>query len=741
MSSTNVTTADPFAASVYHILSRLYEPVAHLRISTKLVAGFSAIATTACLVGVTGLYSIDKINGTLNNITDIAAPTVETSDDLIALIFEANKVAEEIIADEDISEIDLLISELKVLNTEFERTYVELQELVTDESLLDELETARNEQTEFVEHTGQMITAHRSALELEQKSFRFLEAFDEVGSTLTLALDEFAEENETEMAKAEEEGDALTRSGADAAAVNGVLGQLFDQDYPVVEAALKLQRLIIEMQDTAGEYLAEQRPDRLEPVESDFLSLHAAVRPHLEVLENLAETDEDRSDTERLKATLRIWVSIAYGAGQLFETHRARLETATLADELAERLELDADNAVAALDQVAETADAISDGADEAAAHAVTQANTTIFILLVLALLGSLALLGLIVVTVVHPITNLTGAMVSLSEDYGPAMAPMQQSGDEVGRLRAAFDYLENQVQQRTADLQQRTSELDSANRHLEEELLRRQVLEQQLVHAQKLEGLGTLAGGIAHDFNNMLYVILGCAKIALGDLPEGNKVRDLILKIDTAAQRSKSIVNQVLFFSRQEIPNREPLNLAGVVRESVTLLRAGLPSSIILEVDIDDACGIVLADETQIQQLVVNLTTNAFQSHEDGKGKIELSIGRTDVDSAFAGKHLGLRAAPYVRLVVSDQGCGIPEDNLSKIYDPFFTTKPVGEGTGLGLAVVHGIVVSHDGVVVISTEVGKGTAFEVFLPIWDGNPPELQGGPGVHDNPSITET
>ena len=688
-----------------------------LRISTKLVAGFATISLIAVLVGVAGLYFIDKINSTLNNITDVAAPTVETSDDLIMIMFEATKVAKEIIAEENPEDIDELVKKLEALNGEFVDTYKELQGLVSDESLLDELETARNEQAQFVIHANRMIVSHRRELSLDRASLDLLSAFDAAGGELTAVLDEFAVENEAQMARAEEEGDRLQAIGAKGDDVNRVLGNLFDRDYPVVEAALKLQRLIIEMQDTAGEYIAEAAPENLKSIEDEFLALFGAVQPHLDVLRTLAETPEDRVDAANLSDMLEKWAALADGANQLFDVHRQMLEAELLADELTERFEADADNVVAALDQVAEAADAISDGADDAAAGAVEQANTAIFLLLVLALIGSVMLLALIVLTVVRPIKKLTGAMASLSAEYGQSITPDDQRGDEVRQLRAAFDHLIHQVQQRTDQLQERSKELDGANQDLERELDRRRSLEEQLVHAQKLDGLGTLAGGIAHDFNNMLYVILGCSEIALNNLRADDETRQLVLKIDKAARRSKSIVRQILFFSRQHPPNRKPLDVGQSVVESATLLRAGLPTSMILEVDVDDECGTVLADESQIQQLTVNLVTNASQAYADRKGTVRLSARRVEVEPAFAARHLGLVPGPYVCLTVADEGEGIAPDILPKIYDPFFTTKPVGEGTGLGLAVVHGIVAAHDGVIDVSTDVGRGTTVNVYLP------------------------
>ena len=692
-------------------------PLEGLSISTKLVAGFLTVSVIAVLIGFSGLYFIDRINNTLNNITDVAAPTVETSDDLIVNILEATNIGRKIIVENRKADFAPLIRAFESLNDAFASSFLDLQDLVKDETLLDELQVAKREQSQFVDHALAMITAHEHELDQKAKSADMLVRFDAAGAELMRALDTLADENEREMAKAEEEGDDLEKSGASGALINGVLGHLFDRDYPVVESALKLQRLIMEMRGIAGEFLADGVAANLPEKETAFRTLYEKALPHLDVLHDLTESNEDRTAVASFETMFTNWTDAAEGPGNLFATHHQMLEARLSAGQMAERMEINADNAAQALNRVAAVAAGISEGADEAAASAVGQASRAILILLVLALFGSMGLLWLVVATVVRPIRNLTEIMHSLGDSYGQPLSATGPAGDEVTQLRFAFNSLEAKVRQRTAELQQRSLELKQANTDLGHELAMRQGLERQLVHAQKLESLGTLAGGIAHDFNNMLYVILGCAKLALDALPKEDSTVPLIEQINQAAQRSSLIVNQILFFSRQEVPDRHPVDVADILRESVLLLRAGLLSSTDLNIDIEEDSGIVFADETQIQQVVVNLVTNAFQAHSDRKGVIDLSVRQVVVDADFADQHIALSAGPYVRISVSDDGDGISDDVLMKMFDPFFTTKAVGEGTGLGLAVVHGIVAAHDGAILVSTEPGHGTCFDVYFP------------------------
>lgn len=712
----------------------------NLSISTKLISGFTVLALLAGFIGAAGLYFNAGINDTLNNITDVTAPTVETSDDLIALILEATKVAEEIIADEEIQEVKDLEVEMDMLIQAYRTSYIELQELVKDVSLVDELEIAKTKHGEFVKHAKLMVQSHLEELRQRELGRRLIVDFDQGGQELITALDEFAEENEAEMAKAESEGDRLELTGASGEKINEVLGTLFDQDYPVVEAALKMQRLVFEVQDTAGEYLAETSLAKLSPIESEFSDLVASAETHLAILTNLAETDEDKQDAVQISSMLRNWRAKAVSYGQLFDNHRQTLVSETDADTYAELMETDADNAVAALDEVAETADAISDGADEAAAMAVTHAQTAILLSLALTIIVYFLLVLLVTKTVVSPIGALTNEMKDLSSQYSPSTQTLSKKGDEIHHLRSAFEYMERQlsrstesletaVRERTSELEQRTNELNEANTNLADELRQRESLEQQLVHAQKLDGLGTLAGGIAHDFNNMIYVILGCSRIAIRKLEGDHSLQETIRKIEQAANQSKLIVEQVLSFSRSRPPNRKVTEIGGIVGEALGLLRAGLPASMQLDLNISDGETSVLVDEAQIQQLVVNLVTNAFQSYEDRKGVVRVSGERVEIGEGKAGRHLGLTANLYYMFSVEDFGCGMTPETCAKIFDPFFfTTKPVGEGTGLGLSVVHGIITSHHGVIEVTSEPDIGTKVRTYIPVYRNSAPTATG-------------
>ncbi|MBU0681067.1 MAG: PAS domain S-box protein [Proteobacteria bacterium] len=249
------------------------------------------------------------------------------------------------------------------------------------------------------------------------------------------------------------------------------------------------------------------------------------------------------------------------------------------------------------------------------------------------------------------------------------------------------------------------------------EDISERKRNEEALRQSQKMEAMGTLAGGIAHDFNNILTAILGFSELALLYMPEEGSVRDSIEQVRLAGNRAKELVKQILSFSRQSEASRSPQELTVLVKETLKLLRASLPVNIAISQDIAPDVGLILADITQIHQVLMNLCTNAAHGMAEHGGT--LTIGIHEV--AFAGddeaRPRELAPGTYVRLTVRDTGTGIPRRVLEHIFEPYFTTKAMGQGTGLGLSVVHGIVADHGGVVLVSSTVGVGTCFDVFFP------------------------
>ncbi len=255
-------------------------------------------------------------------------------------------------------------------------------------------------------------------------------------------------------------------------------------------------------------------------------------------------------------------------------------------------------------------------------------------------------------------------------------------------------------------------------------DLTRHKQLEGQLQQAQKMEAIGTLAGGIAHDFNNILSIIIGHTELCLLDDTLSSGTSEYLNRVLNASRRASDLVHQILTFSRQKGMEPKPLNISQLVKETLKMLRASIPSTIEIRSTINDSESLIMADSTQIHQVVLNLCTNASHAMPHQGGILEVTLNSVDIGPL---KDLNLPGGPYLKLCVSDNGHGMDELTVNRIFNPYFTTKKSGEGTGLGLAVVHGIVTHYNGFIKVESSPGKGSKFDVFLP--------------VVENPAVSDT
>ncbi len=253
-----------------------------------------------------------------------------------------------------------------------------------------------------------------------------------------------------------------------------------------------------------------------------------------------------------------------------------------------------------------------------------------------------------------------------------------------------------------------------SINRDVTREL----TLESRLRQAQKMEAIGTLAGGIAHDFNNILSAIIGYAELSKMDISEGSLIGNNLNEILKAGARAKDLVNQILTFSRRSEPKRKPMRIDQIVKEALKMLRASLPTTIDIQPLINGDAGIIEADTTQVHQILMNLCTNAAHAMRDTGGTLTVSLRNEEIESLAVSCHPDLTPGNYLKLSVEDTGSGMSEDVLRRIFEPYFTTKEKGVGTGMGLAVVHGIVKSYGGAITVQSAPGHGSAFNVYFPL-----------------------
>jgi len=255
----------------------------------------------------------------------------------------------------------------------------------------------------------------------------------------------------------------------------------------------------------------------------------------------------------------------------------------------------------------------------------------------------------------------------------------------------------------------------DITDRKLAEE--GRQQAQIELQQAQKLKAVGVLAGGIAHDFNNILTAIMNFTYLSVQQVPPESSTARNLEQVLTAGERARDLIRQILTFSREGGHEKKPLLIAPVVKEALNLVRASVPAMIEIKQRIDPDCGMIQADLTQIQQILINLCTNSHHSIGSKAGVIEVKLSAVEVGAELTGKREGLKPGPHVCLTVSDTGAGMSPEVQERIFEPFFTTKTVGHGTGLGLSVVHGIVTRHGGVIFARSNPGIVTIFEIYLP------------------------
>jgi PAS domain S-box-containing protein len=252
----------------------------------------------------------------------------------------------------------------------------------------------------------------------------------------------------------------------------------------------------------------------------------------------------------------------------------------------------------------------------------------------------------------------------------------------------------------------------------LKKEQVEKRDIEAQLQQAQKMESIGTLAGGIAHDFNNIMGIIIGNTELALDDVPKWNSAYSSLEDIRKASLRAKNIVKQLLNFSRKSDQKLQPIQIALVIKDALKFLRSTIPTTINIHQNIQTAEETILADPTQINQIIMNLCINASQAMEQTGGDLSVIVKKVILDNNSAKNNSGLKSGAHVKIMISDTGPGIDPEIIDQIFDPYFTTKEVGKGSGMGLAVVHGIVKNHSGAIAVDSNLGKGTKFIIFFPL-----------------------
>lgn len=335
------------------------------------------------------------------------------------------------------------------------------------------------------------------------------------------------------------------------------------------------------------------------------------------------------------------------------------------------------------------------------------------------------------------PINKVTGLEIG-GADY--ITKPFQKE-EVLARLKTHFVMRQLQLQlQQTRqalndEVSSRTRELTKSNEQLKKELIEQKRMEKILKQAWKMEAISTLSRGIAHDFNNILSIIIGyCDLAAMEKLPETSVIGNSLEKIHIAAFRAKDLVQHLLTFCRETDQDKTHIHISPILNSVINFLKPGFPPSIELKMDLKEETGTILADTVKIQQLFLNLCRNAVQAMSTTGGMLTISLNPVFLDSEQASNYPNTASGHYARVLIQDTGPGMDPEILERIFDPYFTTKEPGEGTGLGLAVAFGIAVSHGGTILVESQPGKGSSFEVLLPLRITE----QGGPDTEKDQEL---
>jgi len=285
---------------------------------------------------------------------------------------------------------------------------------------------------------------------------------------------------------------------------------------------------------------------------------------------------------------------------------------------------------------------------------------------------------------------------------------------EKIESLNQLHRTLEQKVEESTQGLKKSLISQKTLNEELTATTVELKRAQKQLLLSQKMEALGTLAGGIAHEFNNILMMIIGNTKLLLMRVHEEDKNKTYLKTILKSGNRATDLVRQILTFSRMEVVNIQPTNLTPVIQETLKMAQATLPANVEIRQNLQENDASVMADSSQIHQIILNLCTNSYHAMEESGGLLEISLKQLERYPSS----VSMEKTSVLQLSVKDNGCGIPLESQEQIFDPFFTTKEVGKGTGLGLAVVHGIVESHGGKLLVESIVGEGTQISIFFPI-----------------------
>ena len=596
---------------------------ASLTVTAKIVGGLGLSTLICGLLGLAGVIFMSRINDRLVEITDIAEPLVMHSLELVANVEKANTLVEEIAGSGSLDEIDEIKVEFSGLRDEFLGRMESLASVGEGLGIEDQKRPLRQEHENFFTKSQAMFEGRQEALKKEELAEAQLVAFDETGAQLIVALDEFALENEAEMAKAEDEGDRLELEGASGAAVNAVLGALFDQDYPVVESALKLQRLVFEIQDTAGEFLAEEDEANLPEIRNDYDRLYDQADELFEVLKKFAESEEDSDDAQALDHLFKTWTESTMGEGSLFDSHTDMLRAIAYVKNATDQLELAVDSIVAKLNELEGFAENFSDQRKFAAEDAVSQGLTLILLLVLAALVIAVVMIVITVKSVTRPLRSIAETMIVLSGGTNDVTVAGTDRADEIGEMARSVEVFRLSAIEKEALDKKEKEAVQARNRRTER--MEKLIAEFETVSNQVLKAVGTSAEQL---HTNAASLSSSAVQVNTQSESVASRSEEAAVNVQTVAASSEELSQSISEIARQIDQSSTIAGDAAEKAQATTETMQRLRSA---SQQIGDAVSLItdIADQTNL--LALNATIEAARAGDAGKG---FSVVATEVKS-----------------------------------------------------------------------------------------------------------
>ncbi|NVJ90789.1 MAG: methyl-accepting chemotaxis protein [Methylocystaceae bacterium] len=584
-------------------------------IAKKLISGLILLTVLSAIVGGTCLFYIVEINNSLNKITNSTGPTVKTSDELVMNIWEATKIAQEVNAAEDAHVIHQLIQEFEQFETDFLKLYKVLNTLVNGTNLQNDLKDVSDLHSNFVQHSHEMFNALLLELDRKNKSNQRLAEFDAIGGKLIEMLNVFSNKNEKQMSVLKKQGNDLFKTGmATPEELNKLLDRLFDENYPIVVASLKLQRLVMEMQDTAEEYMVLETEAEAKEKIIEFKRLASSSRPLFETLYTYAETDQDAQETENIETTFDNWVTTASRKDQLFFTHSEMLQAKNTGKQLTEQIEINADAVANALDKIVHKADVLSLDANEKAQTVVEHAQTIVLSIIVIVILVALALVVVIIKTVTSPITKMTFAMEKLSNGHLETEIPALKRHDEIGDMANAVQVFKNNA------VEVKRLEKEQAAADERAQIEKQQAIENMADNFETavmgvVNGVGLAAANLQETSKNMAGLAGQAQEKASSVSTAAGQASANVQSVASAAEEMSASIAEI---SRQVSHSTTISNNAVAEAERSSVIISNLATSVDKIGEVVNLIN-VIAEQTNL--LALNATIESARAGEAGKG------------------------------------------------------------------------------------------------------------------------